>query len=77
MYLLKRKFAGGGFNIKPSSQGGYKRLMRNKSEGHGVGGELYDNMDKGKKNVIQHLSQKMDNLKVRKSKPRKYISLNL
>jgi hypothetical protein len=77
MYLLKRKMSGGGFNIKPSSQGGYKRLMRNKSEGHGVGVEMFNNMDKGKKTPIQHLTQKMDNLKVRKSKPRKYISLNL
>jgi len=34
-------------------------------------------MDKGKKNPIQHLTQKMSNLKVRSSKPRKYISLNL
>jgi hypothetical protein len=77
MYLLKRKMTGGGFNIKPSSHGGYKRLMRNKIEGHGVGVELYNNMDKGKKTPIQHLTQKMDNLKVRSSKPRKYISLNL
>ena len=51
--------------------------MRNKIEGHGVGVELYNNMDKGKKTPIQHLTQKMDNLKVRSSKPRKYISLNL
>lgn len=77
MYLLKRKMSGGGFNIKPSSQGGYKRLMRNKTEGNGIGVELYDNIDKSKKTPILHLSQKMDNLKVRKSKPRKYISLNL
>jgi hypothetical protein len=77
MYLLKRKITGGGFNVKPNARGGFQRLMRNKNEGHGVGKELYDNMDKGKKTPIQHLTQKMDNLKIRSSKPRKYISLNL
>ena len=77
MYVLKRGKYGGGFNIKPNSRGGYQRLMRFKSEGYGVGPELYDNMDKGNKTPIQHLTQKMDHLKISSRKPRKYISLNL
>ena len=77
MYILSRQKAGGAFNIKPGKKGGYQKLMRNKSAGYGIGKELYDNIDKGKKNAIGHLSQKMSNLSIHTSKPRKYISLNL
>lgn len=77
MYLLKRGKYGGGFNIKPNKRGGFARLMRNKSEGYGVGREMHDNAQNGYKTPIQHLTQKMDHLKIRSGKPRKYISLNL
>ena len=42
-----------------------------------MGGEVWDNLDKGKKNSKGHLTQKMNHLSVKTSKPRKYISLNL
>jgi hypothetical protein len=78
MYLLKRQIANGRFNIKPAKRGGYVRIMRNKTHGYGVGGEMYDNAEKNRdKSAIHHMSQQMNHLKVRKSKPRKYISLNL
>ena len=52
--------------------------MRNKTHGYGVGEEIYDNAEKNRdKSAIHHMSQQMNHLKVRKSKPRKYISLNL
>jgi hypothetical protein len=77
MYVLARQKAGGGFNIKPTAQGGFQKLMRHKTAGYGMGGEVLDNLDKGKKNSIGHLTQKMNHLSVKTSKPRKYISLNL
>lgn len=77
MYILARKKAGGGFNIKPSKNGAFLKLMRNKTAGYGIGEEVFNNLDKGKKNSIGHLTQKMEHLKVRTTKPRKYISLNL
>jgi hypothetical protein len=77
MYILARKKAGGGFNIKASKNGGFQKLMRHKVAGYGMGSEVYDNLDKGKKNSIGHLTQKMNHLSVKTSKPRKYISLNL
>jgi hypothetical protein len=77
MYILARKKAGGGFNIKPSKSGAFLKLMRNKTAGYGMGEEVLDNLDKGKKNAIKQLTQKMNHLNVRTSKPRKYISLNL
>jgi hypothetical protein len=77
MYLLKRSKHGGSFNIKPNKFGGFQRLMRNKSEGYGIGKEMYDNAQNGSKTPIQHLTQKMEHLKIRSGKPRKYISLNL
>ena len=51
--------------------------MRHKTAGYQMGGEIRDNLDKGKKNSKGHLTQKMNHLSVKTSKPRKYISLNL
>ena len=77
MYVLKRGKYGSGFNIKPNKFGGFQRLTRGKTEGYGIGEEVYDNIDKGNKTPLQHLTQKMTYLKVKSGKPRKYISLNL
>jgi hypothetical protein len=77
MRLYTRQKAGGGFNIVPNSKGGFQKLMRNKMAGYGMGSEVMENLDKGKKSAIGHLTQKMNHLSVRSSKPRKYISLNL
>jgi hypothetical protein len=74
--ILTTKSAGK-ISIKPNAKGGYQKIMRNKIAGYGVGEEVYDNLDKGKKTAIQHLSQKQTNLSVKPSKQRKYISLNL
>ena len=76
MNILRRK-AGGGFNIKPNKFGGIQRLVRGKTAGYGMGEEIYDNIDKGRKNVIEKLTQTQNHLKVKVGKPRKYISLNL
>ena len=77
MRLYSRQKAGGGFNVKPTSRGAFQKLMRNKTAGYGMGKEVMENIDKGKKSAIGHLTQKMSHLSVRPSKPRKYISLNL
>jgi hypothetical protein len=77
MYVLKRTRTGGGFNVKPNKRGGFQKLMRNKVAGYGMGREVMDNIDKGIKNNIGHLTQKMSHLSIKSSKPRKYISLNL
>jgi hypothetical protein len=77
MRLYARQKAGGGFNVKPTNQGAFQKLMRQKTAGYGMGSEVMENLDKGKKSPIGHLTQKMNHLSVRSSKPRKYISLNL
>jgi len=78
MHLYARKKAGGGFNIRAGGKGGsFHKLMREKTAGYGMGVEVMENIDKGKKNAIGHLTQKMEHLKVKSVKPRKYISLNL
>ena len=51
MYVLARQKAGGGFNVKPTKQGGFQKLMRNKTAGYGMGGEVLDNLDKGVESI--------------------------
>lgn len=76
MYLLKRQKASGAFNVKPNRNGGFKRLMKDRVEGYGLGNEIYKNMDNKHINTHEHL-QHTNHLRVKASKPRKYISLNL
>lgn len=75
MYLLKRQKTGAGFSIVPRN-GNFQRLMRNKTAGYGIGEEVFKN-DLGMKNPIKHLTQKMNHISIKSSKPKRYISLNL
>lgn len=75
MHLIKRQKTGAGFSIVPRN-GNYKKLMRSKTAGYGIGEEVFTN-DLGMKNPIKHLTQKMNHITVKSSKPKKYISLNL
>ena len=77
MYLLKRQKASGAFNVKPNKHGGFKRMMRDKVEGYGVGSDIYKDMDTGNHKMHEHLQHHTNHLRVKASKPRKYISLNL
>lgn len=78
MLQYPRKKAGGGFNLVRNAHGSVNRLMRNKTAGYGMGGEVLDNMKDGKqKTPMEHLTQKMTYLNVKNTKPKKYISLNL
>lgn len=70
--IIRRK-ANGGFNVKPSKYGGFLRLMRGKTQGSGLNDEVYDNLNKG----INTITNNIGRLKIKSSKPRKYISLNL
>jgi len=75
MHLIKRQKTGAGFSIVPRN-GNFKRLMRGKTAGYGIGEEVFNN-DLGMQNPIKHLTQKMNHISVKSSKPKKYISLNL
>ena len=75
MHLIKRQKTGAGFSIVPRN-GNYKRLMRGKTAGYGMGEEVFSN-DLGMKNPIKHLTQKMNHISIKSTKPKKYISLNL
>jgi hypothetical protein len=79
MLQYARRKTGGGFNLVRNAYGSVNRLMRNKTAGYGMGGEVLDNMAKnGKaKTPMEHLSQKMTFMNVKTAKPKKYISLNL
>lgn len=68
-----RTKANGGFNVKPSKYGDFLRLMRGKTQGAGLGEEVYDNLNKGINTVTNNIGK----LKIKSNKPRKYISLNL
>lgn len=81
MQLFKRQKTGCGFNLV-SRNGNYGRLMRGKQAGIG-GGEYSssnknDSIRKGSgNNAIKNLSYKMNDLSIKQSKPKRYISLNL
>lgn len=75
MHLIKRQKTGAGFSIVPRG-GNFKRLMRGKTAGYGIGEEVFNN-DLGMKNPIKQLTQKMNHISIKSSKPKKYISLNL
>jgi hypothetical protein len=78
MLQFARKRTGGGFNIIRTPKHAVARLMRHKTAGYGMGCEVLDNLDKGRKTLpSHHLAQKQEYLSVRTSKPKRYISLNL
>jgi len=79
MQLFKRQKTGCGFNVV-SRNGNYGRLMRGKQAGVGEysSSNKSDSIRKGSgNNSIKNLSYKMNDLSVKQSKPKKYISLNL
>ena len=79
MLQYARRKTGGGFNLVRNTHGSVNRLMRNKTAGYGMGGEVLDNMAKNTnpKTPMGHLTQKMTYMNVKNTKPKKYISLNL
>lgn len=81
MYVVKRQSAQGGYNVKPTF-GSYKRLFNTSTEGRGLSKSYYEDTNLshpfkslGKTNMdkIKGLSE----IKVKSSRPKKYISLNV
>jgi hypothetical protein len=75
MHLFKRQKTGSGFSIVPRN-GNFSRLVRGKTAGYGIGEEVFKN-DLGMNKPLKTLTQKMNHISIKSSKPRKYISLNL
>lgn len=75
MHLIFRQKTGAGFSIVPRN-GNFKRLMRGKTAGYGIGEEVFKK-DIGMQSPIKNLTQKMTHLTLKPAKSKKYISLNL
>ena len=82
MYVVKRQSAQGGFNVRPTC-GSVKRLFSQKTEGQGLGKKYYEETNVshpfkslGRTNVSK-LGGSLSEMKVKSSRPKKYISLNL
>jgi hypothetical protein len=82
MYVVKRQSATGGFNVRPT-YGSVKRLFSQKTQGQGVGKKFYEETNVshpykslGRTNVNK-LGSGLSEMKVKSSRPKKYISLNL
>jgi hypothetical protein len=82
MYIVKRQSAQGGFNVKPT-YGSVKRLFSQKTEGQGVGKKFYEETNVshpfkslGRTN-IDRMGGSLSEMKIKSSRPKKYISLNL
>jgi len=81
MYVVKRQSAQGGFNVRPT-YGSVKRLFNGKTTGQGVGKKYYEETNVshpfkslGKANV-EKLGGSLSEMRIKSSRPKKYISLN-
>ena len=81
MRIIKRQSAQGGFNVRPT-YGSVKKMMNMKTEGAGVGKKYYEETNVshpfkslGKSN-IDKLGAGLSEMKIKGSRPKKYISLN-
>ena len=81
MYVVKRQSAQGGFNVRPT-YGSVKRLFQGKTVGQGVGKKYYEETDVahpfkslGRTNV-EKLGGSLSEMRIKSSRPKKYISLN-
>jgi hypothetical protein len=81
MYVVKRNKAQGGFNVIRKSGGGVHRLMNMKTEGLGKAqtAEFYNdtNVSHPFKSLSGGNLSTMSAVKVKSSRPKKYISLNI
>ena len=82
MYVVKRTSATGGFNVRPT-YGSVKRLFSQKTQGQGVGKKYYEETNVshpfkslGRTN-IDRMGGSLSEMKIKSSRPKKYISLNL
>ena len=82
MYVVKRTSATGGFNVRPT-YGSVKRLFSQKTSGQGVAKKYYEETNVshpfkslGRTNV-ERLGGSLSEMKIKSSRPKKYISLNL
>jgi hypothetical protein len=84
MYVVKRTSATGGFNVRPT-YGSVKRLFSQKTQGQGVGKKFYEETNVshpfkslGRTNVNKiGEGNSLSEMRVKSSRPKKYISLNL
>ena len=81
MYIVKRQSAQGGFNIKRKNGGGVHRMMNMKSEGLGKAQthEFFEksNVSHPFKTLGRGNMKSIESVKLKSSKPKKYISLNI
>ena len=81
MYIVKRQSAQGGFNIKRKIGGGIHRMMNMKTEGLGKAQteEFYKdtNVAHPFKSLGRGNMKTMEAVKVKSSRQKKYISLNI
>ena len=81
MYVVKRQSAQGGFNVRPT-YGSVKRLFNGKTAGQGVGKKYYEETNVahpfkslGRTNM-EKLGGSLSEMRIKSSRPKKYISLN-
>jgi hypothetical protein len=81
MYVVKRQKANGGFNVKRRKGGGVPRLVGMKTEGLGKAQttDFYEktNVSHPFKSLGSHNLRTMETVKLKTTKPKKYISLNV
>lgn len=78
MLVVPRNYAQGGFNVI-RKKGGVHRLMSLKTEGTGLAKDFYEKTDVSHpfKSLAPKAIKSLDSVKVKSSRPKKYISLNL
>ena len=78
MLVIPRNYAQGGFNVIRKN-GGVHRHMSLKTEGQGLSKDFYEktNVSHPYKSLATKNVKSLDTLKVKSSRPKKYISLNI
>jgi len=78
MLVFPRQKAQGGFRIASNKGQNFKRLFSQKMEGKGVPKEMMDiKADHPYKIMTPSLARSMEGLKVKTSRPKSYITMNL
>ena len=78
MLVVPRQKAQGGFRIASNKGQNFKRLFSQKTEGKGIPKEMMDiKADHPYKIMTPSLARSMEGLKVKTSRPKSYITMNL
>jgi hypothetical protein len=78
MLVFPRQKAQGGFRIASNKGQNFKRLFSQKTEGKGIPKEMMEvKADHPYKIMTPSLAKSMEGLKVKTSRPKSYITMNL